>query len=210
MKAQQRISLKKRKNKSITDYKKEVKRAVFHIATGLIIIVLSLFISIETLIMLLSVVIIGGLICSILSRKYKMPVINMLLKNFEREENEDFPGKGSFYFVAGCLFSLLLFEKQIALAAIMVLTFGDSFTNIFGPLGKIKTRLHAKKRLEGTIIGIIAGTLGAMWFVTPIQAFFGTLIAMIGEMIDFKYLQINDNVFVPIVAGIFMKLLIGI
>ena len=191
------------------DYKKEVMRAIFHIATGLVIVILSLFMAIKNLITLLSIIIILGLVISIISKRTKLPVISQFLGTFEREESRDFPGRGSFYFVAGCFFALLLFEKQIALASIMVLTFGDSFTNIFGPLGKIKTRLHARKRLEGTILGIAAGTLAAMWFVTPVQAFFGTLIAMIGEMIDFKYLQINDNVFVPIVAGIFMKLLKG-
>jgi len=191
------------------DYKKEVKRAIFHILVGLVVIGLSFFMLIEQLIMLLSVVIIIGLIVSIISKKRKIPIIHQFLETFEREKSKEFPGKGSFYFIAGCLFSLLIFEKQIALASIMVLSFGDSFTNIFGPLGRIKTYLHAEKRLEGTILGIIAGTLAAMWFVTPVQAFFGTLIAMIGEMIDFKYLQINDNVFVPIVAGIFMNLLKG-
>lgn len=191
------------------EYKKEIRRALFHIGTGLFIVILSFFMQIEQLIMLLSLVLIFGLAASIYSRKKRIPVISAFLDEFERARSKKFPGKGSFYFVAGCLFSLLLFEKQIALAAIMVLTFGDSFTNIFGPLGRIKTWLHAEKRLEGTIMGILAGTLGAMWFVTPVQAFFATFIAMVGEMIDFRYLQINDNVFVPIVAGIFMKLLIG-
>ncbi|MBW2995051.1 hypothetical protein KY312_01760 [Candidatus Woesearchaeota archaeon] len=188
-------------------YKQEVKRALFHIGTGLVIIILSFFISIRDLIMLLSLTIILGLIISIISRKTKLPAISQFLDNFERDSNKKFPGRGAFYFVAGSLFALLLFEKQIALASIMVLTFGDSFTNIFGPLGKVKTRFHAKKRLEGTVIGIIAGTLAAMWFVPFVPAFFGTLIAMIGEHIDFEYLQMNDNIFVPIVAGIFIKLL---
>jgi len=189
------------------DYKKEVKRALFHIGTGLVIIILSFLIGVQNLIILLSATLIVGFFISVISRKIKIPIICEFLKNFERESSKDFPGRGSFYFVAGSLFALLLFEKQIALASIMILTFGDSFTNIFGPLGKVKTRFHAKKRLEGTIIGIIAGTLAAMWFVPFVPAFFGTLIAMIGEHIDFEYLQMNDNIFVPIVAGIFIKLL---
>jgi dolichol kinase len=191
-------------------YEKEVRRALFHIGLGLFIVSLSFFMSINDLIILLSLALIAGFFCSIASTRMRIPVIAAFLDAFEREESKKFPGRGSFYFVAGCLLAFLLFEKQIALASVMVLSLGDSFTNIFGPLGTIKTRLHAEKKLEGTIMGILAGTLGAMWFVSPVQAFFGTLIAMIGEMIDFEFLQFNDNVFVPVVAGIFMTLFGGV
>jgi dolichol kinase len=191
------------------DYKKEVKRAVFHIGLGLFIVILSFFLSVLELVALLSAILIIGLFISIISRKRDVPIVCSLLGTFEREECKNFPGKGSFYFIAGCLFALLLFETQIALASIMILAFGDSFAKIMGHFGKIKTRFHAEKKLEGTAIGIIAGILAAMWFVTPVQAFFGTLIAMIGEYIDFEYLQINDNVLIPVVAGIFMTLLKG-
>lgn len=191
------------------DYKKEIRRALFHIGLGLAIIILSFFLNSAMLKLILVVILVVGLFLSMISRKKTIPVIATFLNIFDRKKSSDFPGRGAFYFVAGSLLALLLFEKNIALASIMVLTFGDSFTNIFGPFGKIKTILHERKKLEGTIIGIAAGTLGAMWFVTPVQAFFGTLLAMIAEMIDFESLQVNDNILVPVIAGIIMTLFLG-
>jgi dolichol kinase len=111
---------------------------------------------------------------------------------------------------SGILTKKSFLAKALFISSIMVLTLGDSFSKIFGPLGRIKTTLNPEKKIEGTIVGIIAGTIGAMWFVAPQQAFFGTLIAMIGELIDFQYVQMNDNLLVPLVAGMFMKLFAGI
>ncbi|MBW3011637.1 hypothetical protein KY311_00475 [Candidatus Woesearchaeota archaeon] len=189
------------------DYKKEVNRALFHMGLGISIVILALILEYKLLIYIMCAALVGGLIISAISRKTKLPVIDWFLRHFERPEAyKEFPGKGSFYFVAGSLITLLLFQKNTALAAIMVLAFGDGFTNIFGPFGKISTTLHSVKKVEGTIAGIFMGTVGAMVFVHPVQAFFGALLAMVAELIDFEYLQINDNILVPVIAGFVIHL----
>jgi len=185
------------------DYKKEVRRAFFHMALGVAIVVLALLIDYAILISGMLVVLGLGLIVSDISRTKKLPVIDWFLRTFERpKEYKTFPGKGAFYFIAGSLLALVLFEKNTALAAILILAFGDGSAKIFGKFGKIKTPLNGKKTLEGTVMGIFLGSLSAMVFVAPAAAFFGALLGMIAEMIDFENFQINDNILVPLVSGL--------
>jgi len=98
----------------------------------------------------------------------------------------------------------LLFDKDIAMASIMVLALGDSVSHLYGlHYGKIKHPLSNKKFLEGTIAGFVAGFIGALVFARWYEAFFASLAAMIVEGIEVKIgtRQIDDNIIVPLVAG---------
>jgi dolichol kinase len=99
---------------------------------------------------------------------------------------------------------LLLYPKDIALASIMVLAFGDSVSHVFGiHFGKTKTILSETKLLEGTVAGFIAGFIGAWVFVSPFEAFFASLAAMIAEAVEIKLgtEEVDDNIIIPLVAG---------
>ena len=124
-----------------------------------------------------------------------------------------FPGRGTLFFVIGSLLVIQLFELKIALAAIMVLTLGDSVSHLFGAqFGQIKNIFNGKSRklLEGTLAGTVAGFFGAMLFVPIPEAFLGSLGAMIAEVvqIDFNEKTLDDNMVVPLVAGTVM-LIVG-
>ena len=86
----------------------------------------------------------------------------------------------------------------------MVLAFGDSVSHLFGlHFGKTKTILSDTKMLEGTIAGFVAGFFGALVFVSPIEAFFASLAAMVAEAIEIKIKaeRIDDNLIIPFIAG---------
>lgn len=191
--------------------KLEIKRQAFHLALGLSVIFL-LFKGIlvpGTLFIIL--LISGGL--SFLSLKFKIPIVSWFLRHFEREKAlKTFPGKGFIFFLAGVLLVIKLFEKDIALAAIMILTMGDSVSHVIGRhIGRIKHPLNGLKSIEGTIAGIIAGfvgILGLIWLIpgfsiTLLQAFFASLIAITLEAIELKMggSAVDDNFIVPLVAG---------
>ena len=124
---------------------------------------------------------------------------------FERkEELRKFPGKGVIFYFIGVYISLLLFSKDIAMASIMVLAFGDSISHIYGlHYGKIKHPLSKTKFLEGTVVGFAAGFVGALFFLPWREAFFASLVAMIVEAVEIKIgtEQVDDNLIVPFVAG---------
>ncbi|MBI2105519.1 hypothetical protein HYT56_01635 [Candidatus Woesearchaeota archaeon] len=182
----------------------ELKRQIFHLLLGIIIVALLYreVLNIKSLFFLL----LAGFVLSLLSKKYRLFGINWFLKNFDREK-ETLPGYGALTYFLGSIIVLGLFEKEIALASIMVLALGDSFCHL-GRFGKISNPFNKNKLLEGTIIGIVFGAFGAAFFAPWKAAFFGSLIAM-GveglELVVFKR-KIDDNLLIPVIAGLVINL----
>ena len=115
------------------------------------------------------------------------------------------------FFFIGALLVIKLFDKDIAVASLMVLTFGDSISHLFGErFGSTKNIFngHSKKLLEGTFAGAVAGFLGAVFFIPIPEAFLGSFGAMIAEVIkiDLNDHTLDDNVVVPLIAGTIMLL----
>ena len=190
---------------------KELYRQLVHIAIGLATLLLYYYEIFTPLMVFL--IIIAGLLASIICKRVRLPLFSFFLDHFEREEQrKTFPGKGMIFFFIGVLLVMKLFEKDIALAAIMILTLGDSISHILGEhFGQIRNIFNgkSKKLLEGTIAGTLAGFLGALFFVPASQAFLGSAAAMIAEVIkiDFNERTLDDNLIVPLVAGTVIFLL---
>ncbi|MAF99425.1 MAG: hypothetical protein CMH61_02325 [Nanoarchaeota archaeon] len=184
---------------------KEFKRQLLHITIGLGTILFIYFDLLSPLSLFLMIII--GILASIITKRTRLPFFSFFLDNFEREEQmKKFPGKGMIFFFIGVLLVIKLFDKNIALASIMILTLGDSVSHLFGAqFGKIKNIFTGdkKKLLEGMIAGTVAGTLGAFIFVPITQAFLASFAAMLAEVIkiDLNDKTLDDNLVVPLVAG---------
>ena len=186
----------------------EIKRQLMHIFSGILIVLLLYFDLINSLILFILVVV--GFILSFLSKKIKIPVIYSFLKTFDREEDlKKFPGKGSIFYVLGAFLATLFFQKDIAMASIIILALGDSVSRIVGPYGYLKHPFHSEKFLEGIIAGAFTGFVGAMFFVSWQSAAIASTISMLIEGIDLrvKGFKIDDNLTIPLVAGFVMWLL---
>jgi dolichol kinase len=133
------------------------------------------------------------------------------MKRFEREHlRKKFPGKGVIYLFLGLLLMMLLFEKDIVLAGMMIWTFGDSVSALVGKhYGRIRHPFNDERLIEGTIAGIICGSVAASLFVYWPFALIGTTISMAIESLDWKlYKQpFDDNFFVPLVGAFVIYLL---
>ncbi|MBU2639692.1 MAG: hypothetical protein KKG75_03220 [Nanoarchaeota archaeon] len=182
----------------------ELRRQGFHALLGLFLVILLNFNLINLKILI--IVFILGILTSILSKKYKIKGIEWFLKNFDREVNVR--GMGIITYFIGVILALFLFEKRIALASIIILAFGDSFCHL-GRFGSLKNPFNDLKYIEGILIGIAVSTFGAVFFVSFLQALLGSSIAMIFESLDVKIKgkKIDDNILVPVIAGIVMSLL---
>src|SRR3989338_5463719 len=91
----------------------EVNRKLLHMFLGVVLVALLMFgiVGKEHLFGLLIIM----LAISILSKKYRIPVIGWFLRNFEREEYaKKFPGRGFIYYVIGVLLVLAFFPMDIA------------------------------------------------------------------------------------------------
>jgi phytol kinase len=188
------------------DYSFEIRRAVFHMCLGLLFAVIIFFGFAGWKIFL--GLLLAGVILSYAARKRKIPVISWFLCNFERKGA--WPGKGAIFFVAGTLAVLVLFPKEIALASIMILAFGDSLAHLFGSFfGKVHHPWNTYKMIEGTIMGFLAGGVAASVFVPWTQAFIASGVAMFIEGFEVKFGKkaFDDNLLVPLVAGVVLWLL---
>ena len=192
--------------------KQELWRQVLHIIIGLVTIILLYFDLLSSLSIFLLIIV--GIVSSFLSKRIWLPFFSFFLKHLEREKQKKvFPGKGLIFFFIGVLLVIKLFDKDIALASIMILTLGDSISHIIG--GKFGTlrnlfNWESKKLFEGTLAGAIAGFLGALLFVPVSLAFVGSFVAMIAEVmkIDFNDTELDDNLVVPLIAGTVMFLMV--
>ena len=189
----------------------EVGRQVIHLLVGVVTVLLIHFNILSSLAILAVIVI--GLLASFICKRTWLPGFSFFLNHFERgNEKTQFPGKGLIFFFIGVLLVVELFEKDIALAAIMILALGDSVSHLVGEkYGKIKNIFNwrGSKLLEGTLAGTLAGFLGAMIFVRWEMAFLGSFVAMVAEVIkiDFNDNTLDDNLVVPLIAGTVMYLL---
>lgn len=184
----------------------EIKRQLIHIFSGIILVLLLNFNLINATI--LFIIFIIGLILSLSSKKFHIPVIYSFLKIFDRKKDlEELPGKGAIFYVLGTFLVVLIFPKDIAMASIMILALGDSLSRLVGPYGYLKHPFHNEKFFEGAIAGAIAGFLGALFFVPWILALLGSLVSMLLEGLDLKIktFKIDDNLLIPLVAAVVME-----
>ncbi|MFW5852638.1 MAG: hypothetical protein ACOCUR_01275, partial [Nanoarchaeota archaeon] len=107
-----------------------------------------------------------------------------------------------FFFTFGCLMTLYIFPQNIALAGISVLTFGDSFSHLFGVfLKKRKNIVSVKKMVEGSLFGVIVSSVVASFFVDPVFGLLGSLAAMSTEFFENVLAGLDDNFYIPIIAS---------
>ncbi len=110
------------------------------------------------------------------------------------------------YFAFGILLTLLLFPPPASYAAIAVFTLGDSAASLVGRrISRKPMPFNRAKTPEGTLAGFSFALLAATIFVAPHVALIGALVGMI---IEFLPLPINDNILMPLVTGLVFTILI--
>lgn len=187
----------------------ELRRQIAHFCIGSSIAALLYFRLLNSQI-LAAIAVIGGLLI-LIERRKKIPLLTNILEIFERKKDiKNFPGKGSFFLVCGAFFSTILFDPEIAIAAVIIMAVGDSIATIIGKyVGKIPLPYNREKSLEGSLLAFFAGTLAATLVIPFHHALIGSSVAMMIESLPLKIkkLSIDDNLIIPIVAGITLTLL---
>lgn len=109
------------------------------------------------------------------------------------------------FFAAGIMLALVLFPNPINYASIAIFTLGDGTATLFGrKLGRTVFPLNKGKRVEGSIFGFLFAFLGALLFVSHIEALVGAAVGMIMEALP---TPVNDNLTIPLAAGLALLLL---
>lgn len=140
-------------------------------------------------------------------------IFGPLMRQKEIEQPEGpIPLNGATWVCVGAALCALLFPKEIAAAALAIMMLGDAAAAIVGrKIGRIRVPF-SRKTLEGSLAFCVAGTLGAVlvtlwpgvWLTVP-QIAVGVLIGVVAEALP---LRVNDNVRVPLLAGLGMLILV--
>ena len=184
----------------------EIKRKLIHILIG-ILLLFAIFYNILTP-LILAIIILLGFIAALIAKYKPLPIITWCIQQFERKNT--FPAKGFLTLLFGALLAITFFSKDIALAAIAILTFGDAFSHIIGKYyGITKHPLNNAKLIEGTIAGILIGFMAALFFVSPLEAFLASFFALFFEALELKIKQyiIDDNISIPVIAAITIQII---
>jgi len=190
-------------------HKLEFRRQILHLLYGFALLALYNWNYID--LKILFGMIIGGAITSIMVKKEHLSPIKKVLSIFEREHHlQKFPGRGILFFTIGATLTLLLFEKNIAYAGILILSIGDAVSNIVGRhFGKITTKLNPDKKIEGNLAGILLSVPFAYYFFPNIFAVFAA--ATVGMFLEIPSIrlfnfEIDDNLLIPIGAAFTLTL----
>ncbi len=187
---------------------RELYRQLFHIAFGLALVALLQHGILNAYLLLVLLAI--GLAVSYAAKHHRILFVHWFLDRCERTEDmKTFPGRSVILYVLGCLIALLVFEKDVAFAGMMVLVLGDSVSHLIGGYyGKHQHPLNRKKLLEGWLAGIAAGFLGALVFVRWQEALAASFVAMTLETVEWGVDRriLDDNLFLPLIAGVVMML----
>ncbi|MFH0954676.1 MAG: diacylglycerol/polyprenol kinase family protein [Candidatus Micrarchaeota archaeon] len=141
-----------------------------------------------------------------LQKGKKVPFADEILKHVERNHEQHLPGKAALLFLAGYILTIAIFTNPWAtLAGIIVLTYGDSVATLVGKyFGSFK--LITNRTLEGTLAGIVfsMGMLSLFPAIYPFAIAFA--IATVGMLAE--YLPLDDNLGIPIIAGLVASVLL--
>lgn len=116
--------------------------------------------------------------------------------------------------VASAALTILIFRTEIAVAALVFLSLGDSAAALVGRhCGRIS--LVSGRTLEGSLAAFNAcllASIGLMvlrpemgWDLTPTALLAGSLAATLAELFD---LPLDDNLRIPLAAGLVMELVV--
>jgi dolichol kinase len=111
---------------------------------------------------------------------------------------------GASYLLTSAVFSIALFPREIAFAALSFLSLGDTLAAIIGIRYGSRKIKGTSKSLEGSIACFTSCFAYALIFgLHPGMALVGAISATISELLN---IPIDDNVKIPIFSGIIMSL----
>ena len=131
--------------------------------------------------------------------KPRIPILSDLWKRYRRTHEKKALG-GEVFFLIGAIITLAIFDVRVAVAGILMTTFGDTAAALFGKLGKIQ--LIKGRNLEGII---------AEFFVNFIICFFVLRDDAGKEVLNYLMLQgdpIWTTIFVMSTSATFIETIV--
>jgi glycerol-3-phosphate acyltransferase PlsY len=135
-------------------------------------------------------------------RSWLQSILHTFLRNYESKRL-----LGATYLFVACLFTAVVFNRDVAILAISFMAVGDA---VAGIIGRRFGRIHLfSKNLEGTLAGLAGSIIaGFIWHYLGLGTSIPAIIsgAVAASVIESLPLPIDDNVTMPIGAGVVMTL----
>jgi len=159
-------------------------------------------------VLILSLFALGSIAVDIIRLK-RLPLhgfLNRLIGPLLREhENSNFTG--SSYILTASVLSMLLFDKNVAIAAISFIILGDIAAALVGrTCGRIKIK---RKSLEGSLACLVMCLLVAV-AVPGFPLWIGVAGAFTATIVEGITSPIDDNFSVPLISGLAMHILLRV
>lgn len=130
------------------------------------------------------------------ARKIGGPIIR------QHEMEGDFTG-ASYILISVCL-TVALFEKPIAIAALVFIIVGDTLAALVGRRYG-RHRFFRNKSVEGSL-ACLAGTLLVSMVLPGISLWVGAAGAIVATLVEAFSFNVDDNISVPLLSGLTMAL----
>lgn len=135
--------------------------------------------------------------------EFYIKVMGIVLRKYEVDVKKHFLTGGTYYAI-GIFLAILLFKREVASAAILIMIICDTFAALVGK--KFGKRNFWNKTVEGSVTFFILGVVIVLLtpkvttnFIEYIYAFFALIITTIIEALPFEF---DDNITIPISFGI--------
>lgn len=128
-------------------------------------------------------------------KRKKIPLFHI----FWREKEKNRLG-GQVYFLLGAIIAFAVFDFRIAIAALLMTTFGDMAAALIGiPFGRHYLKKEKDRAWEGIIaqfvVDVVIGfLLLESWFVI-------LGMALVATWVETKFAHVDDNLSIPVFAG---------
>lgn len=124
---------------------------------------------------------------------------------WEREKNNL---TGATHYAIAAFLSVYFFDKWIAIAVLLFLSFGDTAAHLIGVRWG-RTRFDSEKTLEGSGACLVI-CLGISLLIPQPEITVLTVGAVVASVVELIPLDIDDNLTLPLISGVAMEILLKI
>lgn len=180
------------------DFEKEVERKLIHLTVAVLVLAVIVValdqIGKQATLFCLVFILIIFLIVDFLRVELgkKIPFLHPL---WRRKEENRFGGQ--IFFILGSIVAFSVFDLNIAIAAVLMASFGDFTAALVGRFGKFW--ITKERSVEGILAELVVNLIIGFIVVGNLQI---TLImALVATLVESLVNELDDNLFIPVFAG---------
>ena len=187
--------------------KAELKRKIIHLSCTLFPILYYFYLDREQTIILCSIISILFIIAEIARFSHRESgilfqfIFSSLLRENEKQKNIT----GATYLFISATVTFLIFQKEIAVPAVLILTIADSFAAIVGKMTDSAKFFH--KSLAGSLTFFFTSVL-ILYLFLPGLGWLLPVVAFLVTFIEALPVSINDNLLISLSTGIILYVLV--